>query len=176
MYSPSQRSPIKTETASQGTKLHQYLRFHLEPKTDLILPVTQIIEVLTVPTGKIVPIPHMPTQVMGVYNWRGEILWMVDLGRLFGLTSWQEQTIASGLKAIVLSPNAASKIKGEMLGLVVNRVEDIELCNKDEIQSPPSSALSPEMAPFVAGYWLNSRDEMLVTLDGEAIMAAMPKA
>jgi positive phototaxis protein PixI len=62
-----------------------------------------------------------------------------------------------------------------MLGLAVTRVEDIEWCNPDLIQSPPSSTVTPELVPFLRGYWLKSNGEMLLLLDGQAIMAAMPK-
>ena len=84
----------------------QYLRFYLEPDTKIILPVRQITEVLKIPVGQIVPIPHMPPWVMGVYNWRGNILWMLDLGHLFGLDSWYQSGInTSNYTAIVLSPD-----------------------------------------------------------------------
>jgi positive phototaxis protein PixI len=62
-----------------------------------------------------------------------------------------------------------------MLGLVVNRVEDIEWCNTDLIQSPPSSTVTPSLVPFLRGYWLKSDDEILPVIDGKAILAAMPK-
>lgn len=176
MYSKPQPETNEVESTNYRDKIVQFLRFHLQPNTDLILPINQILEVLTVSTGKIVPIPQMPSWVIGVYNWRGEILWMIDLGRLFGLASWQEQTLgSSSFKAIVLSPNSTSKVRSEVVGLVVNRVEDLELCNINDIQSPPSSAVTSELAPFMGGYWLNPRGQMLITLDGEAIMAAMPK-
>ena len=62
-----------------------------------------------------------------------------------------------------------------MLGLVVNRVEDIEWCHADWIQSPPSASVTPELVPFLRGYWLKPNGEMLVIIDGNAIIASMPK-
>ena len=174
MYSNSQQN--QAEKTNQSGKKTQFLRFHLEPETDLVLPIHQILEVLTIATDKIVPIPQMPPWVMGVYNWRGEILWMVDLGHLFGLATWQEQQLGSSVfKAIVLSPNSVNKVRSEVLGLVVNSVEELEIFSTNDILSPPSSAVTTELAPFIGGYWLNSQGKMLMTLDGEAIMAAMPK-
>jgi len=72
-------------------KEEQFLRFHLEPETKIMLPIEQVTEVLKIDVGNIVPIPQMPSWVMGVYNWRGEILWIVDLGHLIGLNSWYQQ-------------------------------------------------------------------------------------
>ena len=158
----------------------QFLRFHLLPDTTVLLPIQQLTEVLTIPRSQIVPIFQMPTWVMGAYNWRSEVLWIVDLGYLVGLTPWyQRANNTSAYTAIVLQAptkdSTATNPKNEILGLVVNRVEDIEWCNPDEIQSPPSSTVTPELVPFLRGYWLKSNDDMLVVIDGKAIIASMPK-
>jgi len=62
-----------------------------------------------------------------------------------------------------------------MLGLAVNQVEDMEWFNCDLIQSPPESAVNPELVPFLRGYWLKSNGEIVVVLDGNSIIAGMPK-
>lgn len=159
----------------------QFLRFHLMPDMTGLLPIQQVTEVLTIPNGQIVPIFHMPPWVMGVYNWRGEILWMVDLGYLVGFTAFYQEPISGwAYKAVVLQASSKSatsaNVKSQMLGLIVNRVEDIEWCNPDSIQSPPSSTVTPELVPFLRGYWLKSNGEILVVMDGQAIIAAMPKS
>ncbi len=158
----------------------QFLRLHLVPDTTVMLPVAQLSEVLTIPLQQIIPIPHMPAWVMGVYNWRGEILWMVDLGHLLGLTPWHQQILTtSTYRAVVLRSagdrSPATKMRSQMLGLVVNQVEEIEWCNPEEIQSPPDSAVTPSLAPFLRGYWLKGNGELMITLDGEAILAEIPK-
>lgn len=173
-FSPSPRTSLERRTEEQ------FLRFHLVPETTAILPVAQLTEVLTIPIGQIIPIPHLPSWVMGVYNWRGEILWMVDLGHLVGLTpAYQQLSAAATYKAIVLHAASASlkstQARSQMLGLVVSRVEDIEWCNPEEIKSPPASAVTPSLAPFLRGYWLKANGDLLVTLNGEAILAAMSK-
>jgi len=167
-----------TNNKQQITK-EQFLRLHLALNTTALLPLQQLTEVLTIPIGQIVPIPHMKPWVMGVYNWRGEVLWMVDLGHLVGLTPWYQKTSsASTHKAVVLRVNRAStsstKEKSQMLGLVVKQIEDIEWCNPDAIQSPPSSTVTAELVPFLRGYWLKTNGDILTVLDGQAIMRAMP--
>jgi len=168
------------ESVPSSRASEQFLRFYLLPDTTALLPIQQLTEVLTIPKAQIVPIFQMPAWVMGAYNWRGEVLWMVDLGHLVGLTPWHQQAnITSAHTAIVLQAptkdSTATNPKHEMLGLVVNRVEDIEWCNPDWIQSPPSSTVTPELVPFLRGYWLKSNGEMLVVIDGKAIMLSMPK-
>ena len=173
-------SLVPTINFASSSTSEQFLRFYLEPDTTALLPIDQLTEVLTIPIGQIVPIFNMPAWVMGVYNWRGEILWMVDLNHLVGLTPWYQQTtVASAHTAVVLhvrSNNPTSpNVRSQMIGLVVNRVEDIEWCNPDLIQSPPLSTVTTELVPFLRGYWLKPNGEMLVVLDGEAIIAGMPK-
>ena len=157
----------------------QFLRFRLEPSTKVMLPIEQITEVLKIAIGHIVPIPEMPSWVMGVYNWRGEILWMLDLGHLIGLNSWYEQGInATNYTALVLSESnhKNAKVKAmerASLGLIITQVEDIEWCNPGVIHSPPASAITAELAPFLRGYWLKPDGETIWTLNGSAIFAVM---
>lgn len=171
--------PLTTaQTAQVG---QQFMRFHLLPDTTAMLPVQQMTEVLTIPIASVVPIPQMPAWAMGVYNWRGEILWMVDLGQLIGLTPLHQQaTSRSNYTAIVIHSGHSDKQTGSQtgrktLGLLVNRLEDMEWCNPDEIQSPPLPAVTPELVPFLRGYWLKSNGEILVALDGNSIIAGMPQ-
>ena len=194
-------SLLRTPYSVSSSASEQFLRFHLEPDITALLPIQHLSEVLTIPIGQIVPIFNLPAWVMGVYNWRGEVLWMVDLNHLIGLTPWYQQmskgrqhtvlneshSLAQPIKpvsiahtAIVLhvrSRNATSThLKSQMLGVVVNRVEDIEWCNPDLIQSPSSSTVIPELVPFLRGCWLKSNGDLLVVFDSEAIFAAMPKS
>ena len=50
-----------------------------------------------------------------------------------------------------------------------------EWCNPDLIQSPPVSAVTPNLVPFLRGYWSKSNSEILVVLDGNSIIAGMPQ-
>ena len=174
-----------TQTAEQTAGVEQqFLRFHLIPDTTVLLAVHQMTEVLTIPVGEIVPIPQLPPWVMGVYNWRGEILWMVDLGHLVGLTPLYQQAInRSNYTAVVVhaeqqsgSRGAGSQnTSGKKLGLVVNRLEDMEWCNPDLIQSPPQSSVSSELVKFLRGYWLKTNGDIMVVLDANSIIARMPQ-
>ena len=162
---------------AEKTTDKQFLRFQLHPDTKAMLPIRQITEVLKIQFGQIVPIPQMPVWVMGVYNWRGDILWMLDLGHLLGLDSWyQHQLNRSNHMAIVLSPHRYSQanVNNIHLGLVVAQIEDLSICAENAIQSALSSQVSAQLAQFSQGYWLKPDGEMILALDGQAIAAAMP--
>ncbi|MEM8828216.1 MAG: chemotaxis protein CheW [Cyanobacteria bacterium P01_G01_bin.19] len=157
----------------------QFLKFYLQQDTKAMLPVRQITEVLTIKFDRIVPIPQMPAWVMGVYNWRGDILWMVDLGHLMGFNPWyQKNANLSKHTAIVLSPDKeqgkSSRESNINLGLVVAQVEDIETLNVAEIQNPTGINIDSHLASFLQGYWLESSKEMIMVLNGQPIIAAMP--
>jgi positive phototaxis protein PixI len=165
-----------TVTVRDRSSQKQFLRFQLVPDTSVMLPVEQLTEVLNIPYGQITPIPQMSPWVMGVYNWRGEVLWIVDLGYLVGLTpAHQQRSATSTYRALVLHGSGSRHARSQMLGLVVSQVEDIEWCPPDTIQSPPATLVTPNLAPFLWGYWLKGNGEMVMALDGDSLLAAMPK-
>lgn len=177
--SPRSRPAI---AAPPTGKRQQFLQFFLEPDTQLILPLSQLTEVLTVPLGQITPIPHMPSWTMGVYNWRGEVLWVIDFGAFLGLTPWNRQSgsrsnyrviILSGAASFDFDPSQQRRLpteRNQMLGLVVTDVRDITWCETDQIQSPPATSISSDLAPYVRGFWVNPDAEMYVALDGQAVI------
>lgn len=171
----------KEEEAQKPKQEKQFLQFYLEPDTKVMLPIAELTEVITIPLGQIIPIPHMKEEVMGVYNWRGEILWMIDLGKMVGLLPWYEQTRnTANYKAIVVSikvkekEGSAKNVKAK-LGLVVSRVEDIKWCEEKSIRQPTSSSQEKSsLLKFVRGYWLKSDGEKIAVLNGEAILKVLP--
>jgi positive phototaxis protein PixI len=147
----------------------QFLKFYLEPDTTGMLSLSQLTEVLTIPVNQILPIPHMNPSMMGVYNWRGEILWMVDLGHLVGLTSLSKPNFkTSNYRAMVLQ--LAFDNNTQEIGLVVDRIDDIEWCHPLALESP-STSINPKLIPFIRGYWIKPEpeSESLVAFDGNAI-------
>lgn len=154
----------------------QFLRLHLVPDTKVLLSIQQVSEVLTIPVGQIVPIPDLPACVMGVYNWRGEVLWMIDLGHLCGLTPHYQQTMRIAHTAVVLrGHDRASTQESVSLGLVVNQVEDVEWCDPTVIQPLSPATLTSALAPLLRGYWWKTDAAMFAVLDAEAIIATVTK-
>jgi len=49
------------------------------------------------------------------------------------------------------------------------------MCHTDNLHAPPASAITPELAPFLRGYWIKDNGEIIVTVDGDSIFAAMPR-
>lgn len=167
-------SPQLEQGVVENTK-EQFLRFDLDSEVRVMLSIAQITEVLKIEFARIVPIPQMPPWVMGVYNWRGDILWIVDLGYLLGLDSWDRQVGFGNCNVVILSPNKAiPQVEDDIhLGLVVYRVEDLTECDLREIQ-PTQDKIAPKIANFASGYWIESEGKIVSVLDGNAIARAMP--
>ncbi|MCX7595538.1 MAG: chemotaxis protein CheW [Fischerella sp.] len=146
------------------------------------LSISQIAEVLTIPIDRVTPIPQLPAWVMGAYNWRGEVLWMVDLAHLLGLTPWHQQGMCATYTAIVLRGRSISistpdnNAEKQTIGLVINQAEMVEWCDPDLLQSPSSDITTPELILFMRGYQLKPNDKRLAVLDDEAIVAAISQS
>jgi len=151
-----------------------YLQMVLDRSLPVMLPAPQLVEILTVAIGQIVPIFHLPPWVAGVYNWRGEVLWIVDLNHLLGLTPWYEQANYSSKHTVVVLRETSSSKEKAIVGLVVNRVEEVVECSAAQLhllsgskhESDFSDSLgssldfSSESLPvhfhqFFIGYWQN---------------------
>ena len=155
----------------------QFLKFQLDPDIKAMLPIERITEVLKLQLSQIVPIPHLPAWVMGVYNWRGNILWMVDLSHLIGLSTRSQQQHNFRQTAIVLSPDRqqqSDRLSGIHLGLVVARVEDLIDCDPSTIQPAIASQGNPTLNNFLQGYWLDKDKDTILSLDSAKIALAMP--
>ncbi len=172
--------PSSTTVPSSAKAKEQFLRFQLVPDTTVLLTISLIAEVLTIPVDQITPIPQLPVWVMGAYNWRGEVLWMVDLAHLIGFTPWYQQGISATYTAIVLRARSMSTLENnaenQMIGLVINRAEMMEWYDPDLLQSPSSDVVTPELMPFLRGYLLKPNGERLAVLDDEAILTAISQS
>ncbi len=125
----------------------KFLRFSLGFHDSGLLPLEQISEVLKVNVADILPVPEMPSCVLGIYNWRGKILWLIDLDHLVGYPPLSQQGAdLSCLMAVVIQVN------DQYLGLVVQYVKDIELHDTENIQPAAAGFFSPKLLPFVKGY------------------------
>ena len=157
----------------------RYLNCHLVPNMTVLLPVSHLTEVLTIPIQQVTPIPVMNPWVMGVHNWRGEVLWMVDLGHLLGLTPWYQQSNnISNHNALVIRNHDGSGHEGELkIGLVVSQVQDIEVIPTETMRAsiPSGSLASPELAPYFKGSIITGQGHLQGCLDPEAVFSMIAK-
>ena len=115
--------------------------------------------------------PHLPPAVMGVYNWRGEILWIVDLAMLLG-TAIGTRRYRSLQPTIILASTTsdgspAATEQAQTIGLVVDEIAEIEWYQPDLIRPHPNR-VNPALSTWVRGVWESAQGNFLV-VDGQAI-------
>jgi positive phototaxis protein PixI len=144
---------------------HKFLTLHLSAKDTAVISLEQITEVFQISLTDICGVPQMPSCVLGIYNWRGEMLWLVDLEEMLGYGSiLQAANSLSSLMAIVLER------EGKHLGLLVRSLMDIESLDINQMKPASAELFYPGMTPFLKGYFINSDEEMLLNLDATAII------
>ena len=120
----------------------QYLTFRLNEEW-YGLRVHQLVEVL--PTLKITRVPSVPNHILGVMNFRGEVLSAIDLKKFLGLP----QSEATTDPAIVVVEH------GEMrTGLLVDEIGDlVGLTSEDLSDEPINTGESQRLFFEGAAHW-----------------------
>jgi positive phototaxis protein PixI len=145
---------------------HQFLKFDLQSHGTVVIETCRLTELMTIPIDRVVPMPHLPSAVMGVYNWRGEILWIADLAKLLGLNPQTPQRTRILQPTIVIS-NATPTGEAKTIGLVVDAIADIEWY---EPHLTPHLPPHPALSPWIKGYWRQASGEILPELDPQALL------
>ncbi len=177
--SQTARSTVVTDSGDRHR--HQFLRFSIQPGLMALLEIEQVMELVNIPIDRVVPMPHLPPATRGVYNWRGEILWIVDLATLLGLGA--ERRYRSIQPTIVLSSagdaigrqqqqlgTTATVSSAKTIGFIVDEIMEIEWCHLDLSSGSVPDRFHSELAPWVKGVWESPTGEDLSILDGQAIL------
>lgn len=144
----------------------QFLSFSLTLDNKAILPTANLVEVFNVDPGLIVPIPDMPPGVMGACNWRGQVLWLVDLAYLLGLGAMFDRDFHYPKHSVLIV-----RSQGKLLGLAVNEVGRLMQCDPAQFQPVPISLL-PQMQVFtscIQGQIIDAEGKSFLALDTDAI-------
>ena len=152
-----QIDPLGLEPIPDDTR-QRFLRFKLAEENRTLLPLQDITEVLQLETVDILPIPDISNSILGVCNWRGEILWLADLNALVGNSPlWHQVPFLEQPAVIVV------KSTKKMIGLVVQQVDDVELIEPQSIHQQ-TNLYSPALAPYVTGYLSDHQGTVLNTI------------
>ena len=152
------------------TTRQQFLRFQLQPGVMALMEIDLVTELVNIPSDRIVPMPHLPPAVMGIYNWRGEILWIVNLATLIGANR-PAGRIRSLQPTIILGSSVTPEDRlQKTVGLVVDELDEIEWFDLNLIQSPVPDQIYPEFSKWANGLWVSATGENFLRLDGQKIL------
>lgn len=109
------------------------------------------------------PVPHAPEGVEGVFNLRGQVLPLIDLGRrLRG-----ERIDPTPASRIIVADSAVGTV-----GLAVDAVREVANIPVDEVREAPQAAVAGENAEAFEGVALHG-EQLVILLDPEK---ALPKS
>ena len=136
------------------------------------LDINTVAEVLRPP--KITPLPRMPQFVEGVINLRGAIIPVVDMRKRFELSGIKNDPKKMRLMitrgAVAASPRAGH----QLLGLVVDGVQEVLTLPKKHIESAPEAARGAH-ADFIAGMG-KVGNRLIILLDITTILSREERA
>jgi len=143
----------------------KFLSFSLGVRDTAVIPLEQITEVVQIPLTEICGVPQMPNCVVGIYNWRGEMLWLVDLEEMLGYPPLlQGSNFLSKMMALVLEH------EGKYLGILIRQLIDIDWLDTQQMKQLSGEVFYPEMTPFLQGYFINESEQMIFNLDASAML------
>ncbi len=156
-----QPSPLSRPAFDESTEF-RLLRFYVSSQDTASLPLNDIEEVVKLPIKEILPVPDLPDRVLGIYNWRSEMLWLVDLGQQLGFPSpITHPHVLETIWAIVI------RVEGKLLGLGVPRLMGLETHPNRQLQLPTEELFGQPLRSFLKGYLTRSRH---LVLEAKALM------
>ncbi|WP_165073056.1 chemotaxis protein CheW [Paludisphaera rhizosphaerae] len=103
----------------------------------------RVVEV--VPRVRARPLPHAPAHLTGVFEYRGEVVTVVDLGMLLGSTAAPDRL---STRIILIDRGGAAPDRRELLGLVAEHVDDLTPVDPAALAPIPTTIPN---APYLGG-------------------------
>lgn len=140
-----------------------FLRFFIAGNQEFALPAADIREVLALTPDQITPIPNISPVLMGVFNLRGQVIWVTDIGQFLG----HSKPLDTDCQEISIIAIESQDIT---VGLTVEKVAGMEWLDAERLRL--SVDASDNMAPFLKGEWSlgDSSNLSLRLLDPLAIL------
>jgi len=124
---------------------------------------------------KIKPLPRMPEFIEGVINLRGMIIPIVDLRKRFALTRIVDNP--KKMRMLITRGAAipgASRAGRELLGLVVDSVQEVLHINRKDIEPAPEAARG-QHAGFITGMG-KVGDRLIILIDSSMILSQQERS
>lgn len=136
-----------------------YLKFKLNQQTTALMSMNHTQEAVILPVESVTAMPNMPPCVLGLMNWRGHIIWVIDLPIMLNLESInircrQHNVIVINVKSVVIA-------------LVVREITGISKLISDEIHSPEGK-VTTDLHSYLQG--VVHKPEMWLVLDASSIV------
>jgi purine-binding chemotaxis protein CheW len=142
-----------------------YLRFGLSGEEQFAFAATSVVEVVEILPEQITPMPNISSLLLGTFNLRGEIIWILDLRQLYG----QVTTDSAGPCSVIVIQEGDG-----VLGLAVHAIQGMAWINADQIQdeSPESlESIEEGLAQHVQGKFYTEEKPVILLAPGSIVNA-----
>ena len=159
----SQHEPLSINLQESA---NSFLRLSLNRKFQVLLSAQSVTEIIRLTAQQIVPIPDVEAQVMGVCDWRGEVLWLADLACLLRCKPlYQLKNQQPDYSAIVINYD------GIHLGLVVYQIHQMQTYETRHMLPPNAPLPAGELRlPHIEGYLLAPNQDLLPVLECNSLL------
>ncbi len=123
---------------------------------------------------KIKPLPQMPEFIEGVVNLRGMIIPIVDLRKRFALTRIVDNPKKMRMLITKGAIPGTSRAGRELLGMVVDSVQEVLHINRKDIEPAPEAARG-QHAGFITGMGKVS-DRLIILIDSSMILSQQERS
>ncbi len=139
------------------------LRFAVPSGNEFAIPASGVREVMSVYLDRITPIPNASPFFLGTYNWRGQVIWVADLGQFLG-DGVLVDTDRNEVALLIVEDQEL------VMGFAVQEVANTEWLDVDRMMS--NCQIPPAMSGFVKGVYATTNTDTpdLRLLDRVAIL------
>jgi positive phototaxis protein PixI len=143
-------TPVVSKTGDK------FLRCQLATDYTALVYVNHVTAVITVNIAEILAVPHMPNFVLGIYSWRGEIIWLLDLACQLGVSALSSLETGQTSYPVIIA-----QVAEQSFGLAVPQIFDIEEHDTKQLHPATPGLFAPQLQPFVKGYLAADRSTVL---------------
>ncbi len=149
--------PTRRSTRTTGDL---FLRFQLDSQTSAVVPMQETQEAIVLPAERVSIVPNLPAPVLGLFNRRSNLLWLVDLPQILGLEPIDRHVHSYDI--------ALLKVGQTPLAVAVKSIQGVVRFDRENIESPIGS-FNPAFTPYLSG-WILQEKELILVLDPAAII------
>ena len=125
-----------------------------------------VTEVITISAKDILPVPQMFYCVLGIYGWRSEMLWIVDLENLLGYPPPLTDRDSDRELLIMVV-----QVEGQSIGLLVSGIDNLTEHDLAKFKSTTPEIFSEDVLPFLQGYFTSADNDIIMLIDAEEIFS-----
>jgi twitching motility protein PilI len=139
------------------------LRFRVPSGNEFAIPASGVREVMSVYLDRVTPIPNASPFFLGTYNWRGQVIWIADLGQFLG-DGVLVSTDRNEVSLLIVEDREL------IMGFAVEEVANTEWL--DVARANGNAKIPPAMSGFVKGVYatIDTNNPELRLLDRVAIL------